>query len=259
MRRQPQRGPATLASAAIVVAIGSAADACSGELRSGEGASDASGDQSALQESIDAGVPDAAVDQWQPSGVAYGPMTCTEDSECPPGLRCDTSQGDGVCVAAAILGSDAQVAPAARDALDASVESDMRDASVDAAAPDASLDREPVDAISDRDALRIDDGSPDARVTYDSACTGIFYGPAQCTSDRTCVELYGSGYWCDTDAGVTDSCGRFLSWPQCLPGSFASDAAADATTTLDSGSGESSASDAATDATTPLDSGSGEE
>ena len=74
----------------MVVAIGSAASACSGELRPVEGTSDAAGDETSIEASIDEGAPDVGVDQWQLSGVDYGPLTCTEDSECGPGQRCDT-------------------------------------------------------------------------------------------------------------------------------------------------------------------------
>ncbi len=51
-------------------------------------------------------------------------------------------------------------------------------------------------------------------ITGDDCEAKTYYGPPPCQSDQSCVDQYGSGWYCDKEHVVDQSCGT--KWPTCL-------------------------------------------
>jgi hypothetical protein len=59
----------------------------------------------------------------------------------------------------------------------------------------------------------VDAGPADIK---DKDCPPVaVYGPQPCTSDEFCHKQKGPNWYCNKDAGFTDSCGNKISWPMC--------------------------------------------
>ncbi len=85
---------------------------------------------------------------------------------------------------------------------------------VDMGAPEAAV--RPDAMVAYYGPMPVDMGSPERP---DAQCNIAWYGPPPCQDDEQCVDMYGSGWYCDQGHTMIDPCtGDESHWPLCREG-----------------------------------------